>query len=280
MSEQPRRTQDAMRQAIEKLESFSYKDMKQWLVSRLNGRDVLLPDTGEESLAYPVAAIYPLLSRGAREDLLRATTALLHDLAEGRDWTGQPAEELLLLIQYLAPHDAKDILSSLAVSDRFRNLGQDVQYRVLQGLISLQVSMRPPFWRGIFRKDPVVFAGLAFDGLATKSVEHAIGLLPCLPNDESVAELIANALPGFVDRAGKKSLPKIGQLLSDRLAELKPLIRAEIKQFCRDEGLSLEDAVMSKALVDKLSWEEAGKALFTLPKPDLELVGACEDAAL
>lgn len=280
MSDQTQGTEDALKQAIEHLESLSYRGTKEWLVARLNGRDPLLGDTAEDSLAYPVAAVYPHLSRGAREDILKATTSLVHDLAAGRNWTGRPGEELLLLIQYLAPDEARDVLSNLANSDRFRNLDHEVQYRVLQSVVSLQARMPSSFWWRMFRENPVGFAGLAFDGLAMTSVEQAIGLLPLLPNDESVAELIANALPGFVDAAGPARLPDIPRLFSDRLAELQPLIRDEIEQFCEDEGLPLEDPVGSDAIAGNLHYQDLEEVLFTLQPEDLELVGAYEDATI
>ena len=280
MSEEPPSPQDALREAIDGLESLSRDEMRRWLASSLRGEDSLLAHRAGDSAAYSVAAIYRHLSRFAKENLLEAAVSLVYDLAANRGWQGQAAEELLLLIQHLAPDEAKDILASLARSSQFQGLEEHQRYRVLQSLVSLGVRMSPAFWREALRQNASRFAGLAFDGLSLTSPDEAIALLPDLPDDQNASELRANALPGFIDDAGPAALPRIRRLLSTELPELPDAIRGEIVGFFEDEGQALDHPAGPESLDDKLPARLLEVCLYTLVEEDRETIGVSAQAAL
>jgi len=263
-----------LNEAVGRLESFSYEDMREWLASALRGRDVLLPSRAEDSSAYAIAAIYPHLSRFAREHVLRATMSLLYDLAAGREWTDRPAEELLFLVQHLVPEEARETLAKVATSDRFRSLEDELRYWILQTLVALRARMRPEFWRRVFWDNQCELAALAFAGLSLISPAEAISLLPLLPDDEDVAKLIYDALAGFVTDAGPDHLPEIRSSLIERLPDIPSIVRNEILRFFQEEGAPLGEEPTSDWLGDELSFEQLSRSLYALDEADLELVGA------
>lgn len=271
MSKDANQSQEALKEAIDYIEKLSHDEMKEWLTTHLHGRDVLLPDRSGESLAYSAAAIYPLLSRHAREDLLSATMVLLNDLAQGKGWSGEPAEELLLLVQHLVPEDAGDLLAAVVQSKRFQQLDADLRFRMLQTLVSLRVAMSPEFWRAALMENRTELAGLAFDGLALDSIEQAVGILPLLPDDENVAELITNALPGIIDIGGPNTLDRLHQLLSDMQHEMNPLLKREIASFLAEEGRPLVDRAGVERPGRNLKVAELKEICYTLSPGDTSL---------
>lgn len=67
-NESPRRL---LRAKIDQIEAFEFGQLKQWVETRLRGKDALLADMAGNSRAYPLVAIYPKLKRTVREDLQR-----------------------------------------------------------------------------------------------------------------------------------------------------------------------------------------------------------------
>ena len=266
MSDEAQSQNDVFRQTLERVESFTSDEMREWVTSVLRGRDTLLPARPENSRASAVESIYGHLTRIPREFLLEATRSLLYDFVAGRDWTGEAADDLLLLAQYLDPREAGHILDSLASRPDFESLDEALQYRVLQSLVALGVRRPWAFWCGVLRRDPQRYAGLAFDGIARTSPHDAIRLLPLLPDGENVAELIGNALPGFLDEAGADALPGICDLVSRKLRELAPAVRAEIEECFEEQGMPLTPPTATSRLSDGLPL----RSVVDLPALDLE----------
>jgi hypothetical protein len=233
--------------------------MEEWLRAVLHGKDTLLPDRGEISRARLLHSIYPHLPRTVREDMLKATTGLLKDLLQSGLWTNEAADELLLLLQYLAPEDSCAVLEAAATTEAFRNFEEHRRFVFIQTLISLGVTVPPDFWYSLLTEDPNRFAGISFDGLARISLNRAIQILPLLPDDEGVAELIGNALPGLVKDAGAGGIRRIGELISAILLEIPSAVRREIQEYFDLEGFPLElpgesDFGITHAELEKALW--------------------------
>src|SRR5438874_1189657 len=168
-----------------------------WIRDRLAGRDVLLEDDDENSSAYPLVAITRHLAPVVTEAIHRAAAGLVHAWID--DASSRNPEDLLLLVQGLHIVAVREDLEQLARSEEFRQLSPEIQYRVLQTLISLDANVEPSFWYRAFEAAPNRLTGIAFDGLALVSPNHAIDFLSVVPDKPSAVEQISIALPGFMD---------------------------------------------------------------------------------
>src|SRR6266567_5540238 len=136
---------DSVQEQVEAISQMSPRQLTSWINDRLEGRDTLLEEDEENSPAYPIIAISRHLSAVVLEAIHRATANLVRSWA--REPNSRDAEELLVLIQGLRVTAARDDLEDLARSEKFRELNQDIQYRVLQTLVALDANLEPNFWR-------------------------------------------------------------------------------------------------------------------------------------
>ncbi|MGA2939132.1 MAG: hypothetical protein ABSF52_18830 [Syntrophobacteraceae bacterium] len=250
-----------LKDVILHLSGLSYDQMEEWLRAVLRGSDTLIPDRGEISRARLVDSIYPLLPRTVKEDLLKASNGLLRDLLQNGVWTDVAADELLLLIQYLAPDDSCGILEAVAKGELFRNLGEHLRFSLIQTLLSLGINMPPDFWYCLLAEDPSRFGGLVFDGLSRIALDLAIQILPSLPDDDEVAELIGCALPGLVKETGPGGLRRVGELISAILLQIPSAVRREIQEYFVLEGFPLGPSGQHFCTI---THEDLEKALWTL----------------
>ena len=108
-----------------------------------------------------------------------------------KDQTITTGDDLLLLVQGLNVPQRRPDLEAIARSERFSSLSEELQYRLLQTLIALDANLEPTFWYRIFGASPTELAGIAFDGLALVSPNHAVDFLSTVPDDPLAAEQIA-----------------------------------------------------------------------------------------
>src|ERR1035441_8996272 len=78
---------------IAQIEALDFGQLKQWVESRLLGKDAVLADVVGNSRAYPLLAISPRLKRTVREDLQRACLELLNAFVSGQGLAGEAGSE-------------------------------------------------------------------------------------------------------------------------------------------------------------------------------------------
>jgi hypothetical protein len=228
----------SVREQVEAISAMAPHELQVWISDRLAGRDVILEDDEENSLVFPIIAIARHLPPIVAQALHRAVARLV------RGWITDPSiwdgDDLLLLVQGLGVLGARDDLEELARSEIFRRLAREVQYRVLQTLISLAANVGPSFWYRVFETAPKELAGIAFDGLALVSPNHAVDFLSVVPGDSTPVEQITIALPGFMDNVvPSRDRAEIRKLVESRLPEMQPSLAAAITQFFSDEETPL-----------------------------------------
>ena len=229
---------DSVQEQVEAISQMSPRQLTSWINDRLEGRDTLLEEDEENSPAYPIIAISRHLSAVVLEAIHRATANLVRSWA--REPNSRDAEELLVLIQGLRVTAARDDLEDLARSEQFRELTQDMQYRVLQTLVALDANLEPNLWRRVFNEAPATLSGIAFDGLALVSPNHAIDFLSTVPNEPSSVQQIAIALPGFMDNiVPVRDRAAVRNLIEKRLLEMQPLLAEAVTDFFAAEETPL-----------------------------------------
>jgi hypothetical protein len=207
-------------------------ELRRWLLDRLQGRDALLEEDDENSLAYPLVMLCRYLPSIVERRIHEVAVDVLADWINGGldDETG---ENLLLLIQGMQITDTRDQVEALARSDAFKTLRSDLRYRVAQTLVALEANVEPSFWYRIYSIDPIGLAGIVFDGLALVSPNHAVDFL-CTVSDEKpqVVRSIEIGLPGFMDNLVPASdRAGVRDLIESRLTEIAPGIAQVIVDF-------------------------------------------------
>ena len=111
---------------------------------------------------------------------------------------------------------------------------------MLQTLIALDANLEPTFWYRIFGASPTELAGIAFDGLALVSPNHAVDFLSTVPDDPLAAEQIAIALPGFMDDiVPARERASIRSLIESRIPEIQPPLVQMLTDFFAAEHTPL-----------------------------------------
>ena len=224
---------------IDQIEALDFGQLKQWLESRLLGKDAVLADVVGNSRAYPLLAISPRLKRTVREDLQRACLELLNEFVSGQGLVGEAADDLLILSQGLFPEKAGDRLRLLAESpELFDKLPAELRRRVLQTIVALQEKMDVSFWTERFQKDGKSIAAICFEGIAMHSVEDALEFLACIGSDGRVLESVSLHIPAFLERVMKCGQEKAFTSALHSLHRRLPVkLREEISDWCDEMQL-------------------------------------------
>jgi hypothetical protein len=229
---------DSVQEQIDAISRMSPRQLTSWITDRLEGHDILLEHDEENSPSYPIIAISRHLSGVVVEAIHQATVGLVRAWIKESSSAG--GEELLILVQGLRVTTVREDLEYLARSEQFQMLAAGTQYRVLQTLIALEANLEPNFWRRVFDGAPTTLSGVAFDGLALVSPNHAIDFLSLIPNNASAVEQIAIALPGFMDNVvPARERTGVRNLIEARLPEMQPLLSHAITEFFAAEETPL-----------------------------------------
>ena len=235
---------------IDLIEALDFAQLKQWVETRLQGKDAVLADAAGNSRAYPLVAIYPKLKRTVREDLQKVCLELLNEFVSGRGLTGEPADDLLILSQGLFPERAGERLRLLAETARlFDKLPVELRMRVLQTLVALGEKMDASFWTDRFQKDGRSSAAICFEGISMNSVEDALEFLTRIGSDAHVLDSVLLHIPAFLERVTKCGQEKaFARALHSRQNRLPAKLREGIGEWCEEMHIAQKPESKSRWL--------------------------------
>jgi hypothetical protein len=231
-------TQDWIQEQVEAISRMTPRELIAWVSDHLAGRDIVLEDNSEDPPTYSIVALTRHLRPVVTQAIHLAVEELVHAWLD-RDRHSE-AENLLLLVQGLHVVGVRDDFEMLARGEGFRHLSANMQYRVLQTLIALNANVEPSFWYRVFEGNPNKLGGIAFDGLALVSPNHAIDFLSIVSDNPSIVEQIRIALPAFMDDVvPAQERARIRTLIEARIAEMRPSLARALTEFFAAEGTPL-----------------------------------------
>ena len=231
--------QKLLQAKVAQIEGMDVGQLKQWLQTRLRGKDALLADMAGNSRAYPVIAIYPKLKRTVREDVQAACIEMLNEFVSGGGLHGEAADDLLILSQGLAPDKAGARLRYLAeATEHFNKLPVELRKRVVQTLVALGEQMDTPFWKSRFQKDGRSITAICFEGITMNSVKDSLDFLMRIGSDADVLDSVALHIPAFLERVLKCGQEKaFASAFYSSRNRLPSKLREEICEWCGELGI-------------------------------------------
>ncbi|MGD2086778.1 MAG: restriction endonuclease [Candidatus Aminicenantes bacterium] len=147
-------------EAVEKIFSFSYEELKEWIYSRLQGHDKyfpLLPESELNTTQFLVDSFCAIKSEKFRKNFIKILYSLIDRL---KNLSGKEIEEskdyiskLLLLCGKIKQFKNKNPLVEIAVSGKFKGInpgGSDLHTRLLMTMSSNEIVGSREFWLGQF----------------------------------------------------------------------------------------------------------------------------------
>jgi hypothetical protein len=147
-------------EVVDKILSFSYEELEEWIHSRLQGHDKyfpLLPESELNTTQFLVDSFRAVNSEKSRKNFIKILYSLINQL---KHLSGKEIEEskdyiskLLLLCGKIKQFKNKNPLVEIAVSGKFKGInpgGSDLHTRLLMTMSSYEIVGTREFWLGQF----------------------------------------------------------------------------------------------------------------------------------
>lgn len=148
---------------VEKILSFSFEELKEWINSRLQGHDKyfpLLPESELNTTQFLVDSFRAVNSNKSRKNFIKILYSLINrlknlsrkEIEESKNYISK----LLLLCGKIKRFKNKNPLLEIAVAGKFKGIypgGSDLHTRLLMTMSSNEIAGTREFWLGQFLDD-------------------------------------------------------------------------------------------------------------------------------
>ena len=211
---------------METLNDLDRKAIRSWLERALRDREQLPKATPDESPSVAILRGAKSLKRNVRDDIESACFALVCEFADTLRADEEYLSALLSLSWRLGVAEVADVLYELATDEtRFSKLTPAQQQEVLLRLTDFKRALPVDCWRNLVQRDASLFGGAAFVGLLLHGVEPALDILPDLPENKALANLVASVLENYWEDVNP---PERSQLVREAEA-IQPACKPALK---------------------------------------------------
>lgn len=218
---------------LQALESLSCSEIETWLERALRGDEPLPLAARDERPFLAIARHHRALDDIRRLDLRRSTEVLVRRYARHGDANNDYVASLLGLVDELQLREAELPLCGLATSERFDDLPEIQQSRVLGTLFDLHVPLDDEYW--IRWANAGRHQGLALNSLLAKGL-RGLELLPQLEVDLNTADTLSLVLSRHcrkLDPVGQERMLRLGR---DVVGRCSGEMRAAVQDWLDEYG--------------------------------------------